>query len=116
MENQPVDKDDSVQLIVEPGICGFPGSIRVQRAGRYSVKVELKSGCQQIKGVASVLDEVKMSELFLPASRNPVYRAAELANCHASCPYPSAILKAAEVALEMALPKEVKFKFRKDNE
>jgi len=110
MENKEAD---TVQLVIEPGICGFPGSIRVQRTGRYTVKLEIKSGCQQIKGLASVLEEIAMSELFLPASRNPVYRAAEQAGCHPSCPYPSAILKAAEVALEMALPKEVTFRFRK---
>lgn len=75
--------------------------------------IEIKSGCQQIKGMASVLEEMTMSELFLPASRNPVYRAAEMANCHASCTYPSAILKAAEVALGMALPKDVQIRFRK---
>jgi uncharacterized protein DUF6951 len=112
MKNESTQKEQDVQVIIEPGICGFPGSIRVKRAGRYSVTIEVKSGCQQIKGLASVLEEMTISELFLPASRNPVYRAAEMANCHASCSYPSAILKAAEVALEMALPKEVTIRFR----
>lgn len=99
-------------MIVEPGICGFPGSIRVYKVGRYAVTVELKSGCDQIRAMNQLLGEMAMSELFLPPTRNPVYRAAEKANCHASCPYPVAILKAVEVALEMALPKDAKIRFR----
>jgi len=114
MENAETEKEDVVQVIVEPGKPQIPGSIRVKRVGRYSVKIEVKSGCQQIRNVASVLDEITMSELFLPASRNPVYRAAELANCHPSCPYPAAVLKAVEVALEMALPKDARIRFRKN--
>ena len=114
MENAEAEREDVVQVIVEPGICGFPGSIRVRRVEQYTAKIEIKSGCQQIRNVASALDEITMAELFLPASRNPVYRAAELASCHPSCPYPAAVLKAAEVALKMALPKEVRIWFRKN--
>ena len=113
MEIQTNEQQDIVQVIVEPGICGFPGSIRVHKVGRYSVKIELKSGCQQIKGMASILEEMTMAELFLPVTRNPVYKAAEMANCHTSCIYPTAILKAAEVVLEMALPQEAVIRFRK---
>jgi hypothetical protein len=113
MERQTNEQPDIVQIIVEPGICGFPGSIRVHKVGRYAVKIELKSGCQQIKGLASILEEMTMAELFLPVTRNPVFKAAEIANCHPSCIYPVAILKAAEVALEMALPQEAIIRFRK---
>jgi hypothetical protein len=113
MERQTNERQDIVQIIVEPGICGFPGSIRVHKVGRYAVKIELKSGCQQIKGLASILEEMTMAELFLPVTRNPVFKAAEIANCHPSCIYPVAILKAAEVALEMALPQEAIIRFRK---
>jgi hypothetical protein len=113
MERQTNEQPDIVQIIVEPGICGFPGSIRVHKVGRYAVKIELKSGCQQIKGLALILEEMTMAELFLPVTRNPVFKAAEIANCHPSCVYPVAILKAAEVALEMALPQEAIIRFRK---
>lgn len=112
MENN-IDKNEKViQVIVEPGICGFPGSIRVHKVAQYSLKLEIKSGCQQIKGMASMLDEMTMAELFLPVTRNPVFRASEKANCHTSCVYPTAILKAAEVALEMALPMDAEIRFK----
>ena len=113
MTDQKSAKEDSVQVIVEPGICGFPGSIRIFKADRYAVRVELKSGCEQIRKMAKLLEEMTMSELFLPASRNPVFRAAEKANLHASCVYPTAILKAVEVALEMALAQDASIRFRK---
>ena len=47
----------------------------------------------------------------MPVTRNPVFLSAEHAGCHPSCPIPVAILKAAEVAMEMALPREVRIKF-----
>jgi hypothetical protein len=52
-----------------------------------------------------------MPELFKPVSRNPVYRAAEKSGCHSSCVIPAAVLKAVEVAMGMALPREVLITF-----
>ncbi len=36
-----------------------------------------------------------------------------MARCHSSCPIPAAVLKAAEVAMSMALPRDVSIEFRK---
>ena len=47
----------------------------------------------------------------MPVTRNPVYLAAQQSGCHASCPIPMAVLKAAEVAMEMALPRDVSIRF-----
>ncbi len=47
----------------------------------------------------------------MPVTRNPVYLAAQKSGCHASCPIPMAVLKTAEVAMEMALPREVILQF-----
>jgi hypothetical protein len=44
-------------------------------------------------------------------SRNPIFVSAERARCHASCVIPVAVAKAAEVALEMALPRDVTITF-----
>jgi hypothetical protein len=51
-----------------------------------------------------------LSELFLPISRNPVYMAAEKSGCHASCVIPAAVLKAVEVAMQMAVARDVQIK------
>ncbi len=47
----------------------------------------------------------------MPTTRNPVYLAADHAGCHPSCPVPPAVLKAAEVALEMALAHDATIRF-----
>lgn len=62
--------------------------------------------------MAQRLTELSLRDLFLPLSRNPVYQAVEKSGCHLSCPIPMAIIKAAEVALELALPKDACIRFR----
>ena len=57
------------------------------------------------------MTDMTLKELFLPLTRNPVTIAAEKSGCHPSCAIPSAVLKAVEVAMDMALPKDVALKF-----
>jgi hypothetical protein len=67
------------------------------------------SQCQQIQKLSGGVTSLSLKEIFTPLTRNPVYTSAEQSGCHASCTIPSAIIKAAEVALEMALPRDVQF-------
>jgi hypothetical protein len=60
------------------------------------------------------LAAISLRDLFLPMPRNPAYIAAEKSGCHPSCAVPTAILKAVEVALGVALPKEVRIKFKNE--
>jgi hypothetical protein len=102
----------AVQLIVEPGICGFSCTIRAQKSDNRTVAVQIgNSECKQIKRLSSHLTEISLGELFLPPTRNPVYIAAEKAGCHSSCAIPLAVLKAVEVALGVALPRQVRIQF-----
>ena len=61
--------------------------------------------------MAERLQTLSIKELFIPLSRNPVYAAAEKSGCHLPCAIPVAVIKAAEVALELALPQNVHIKF-----
>lgn len=70
------------------------------------------SECKQIQRLSKHLTEMSLRELFLPMTRNPVYIAAEKSGCHPSCAIPLAVLKAVEVALGVALPREVRIKFK----
>jgi hypothetical protein len=67
--------------------------------------------CEQLIRLSKLIDTITLRELFAPFTRNPICVAAQKAGCHASCPVPVAILKAAEVAMEMALPKQALIKF-----
>ena len=70
-----------------------------------------ESECQQIQAFSDIVKSLTLKEVFTPATRNPVYLAAERSGCHASCPIPVAVLKAAEVAMEMALARDVSIRF-----
>jgi hypothetical protein len=99
-------------VTVEPGICGFPCLIRAGKLDARTVSLEiLGSDCQQIQKLSERLNKISLKELFTPISRNPVYSAVEKSGCHLSCAIPTAIFKAAEVAMDMALPRDVCIKF-----
>jgi hypothetical protein len=101
-----------VCVTVDPGICGFPCVIKARKTGVRKVSLEISgSDCEQIQTLAERLTTVSIKELFTPLSRNPVYASAEKSGCHLSCAIPVAVIKAAEVALELALPQEVRIKF-----
>ena len=101
-----------VCVTVEPGICGFPCVINARKTGAREVSLEISgSDCEQIQSMAKRLAALSLKEIFTPLSRNPVYIAAEKSGCHLSCAIPVAVIKAAEVALELALPQEVHIKF-----
>jgi Family of unknown function (DUF6951) len=70
-----------------------------------------QSECKQIQRLAGSLTEMGLRELFTPVTRNPVFVLAQQAGCHPSCPVPVAVLKAVEVAMEMALPRDVEIRF-----
>ena len=98
--------------VVDAGICGFTCRIRAWKIDQRTVGLEIsESECQQIQDYSELIRQLTLNEVFVPATRNPVYLAAEQSGCHASCPVPVAVLKAAEVAMEMALPRDASIRF-----
>lgn len=105
----------SIWITVEPGICDFYCGIQAEREGQRSVRVKILSACEHIQRLAKHLNyAITMKELFSPLSRNPIYIFAERAGCHPSCPIPSGVIKACEVEMEMALPKDVIIRMESD--
>jgi len=103
---------ESIHIIVEPGICGFSCQVEARQKDKHCAIVEITgSECELIHKLVESLKEVTLSDIFKPHTRNPVFKAAELAGCHLTCPVPLAVLKAAEVALELALPQNTCFSF-----
>jgi len=99
-----------VCVTVQPGICGFTCTVRARRVDRRAVAVTVSgSQCKQIQRLSGCVTTLSLKDLFTPLTRNPVYTSAEKSGCHASCAVPAAVIKAAEVALEMALPRDVRF-------
>lgn len=106
-----------VCMTVNPGVCGFTCLIRARKIEKRLVSIGITdSECRQIQGLADKIKQLSLKELFVPMTKNPVYRAAEQSGCHPSCVIPSAVLKTAEVVMEMALARDVTFTFRCDEE
>ena len=105
-ENHPV------HMAVDSGICGFPCVIKASKITNQRVLVQIiGSECEHVKRFSEQLSEIEMRDLFKPISRNPAFLCAERAGCHPSCPIPLAVVKAVEVAMELALPRNVCMKF-----
>jgi hypothetical protein len=100
---------------VLPGVCGFKSRIVANGDEMYNVTLEITGDCEHIRQLAQQVPQVAgFKELRLPISENAIYRAAAQCKTHAACPVPSAILKAIEVALGMALPADVHMSIRKE--
>ena len=104
----------NVIVRVDPGVCGFPCIVKAGPSGKKKAAVEiLDSGCTMIQKMSESLSEISLNDLFTPVTRHPVMTAAEKSKCHLACPVPAAVFKAAEVALGMAVPKDVILKIEK---
>lgn len=93
---------------VDPGICGFACTVCARKLEARTVKIDIEgSECKQIQRLSELITEMGLRDIFLPFTRNPVFVSAEKAGCHPSCVIPTAVIKAAEVALGLALKRDV---------
>ena len=105
-------KAQAITLSVDPGICGFSCIIEARKGDRETVSLLINgSECKHVQRFSEFVKEITLKELFAPFDANPVYISAQQARCHSSCPIPSAVLKAAEVTMSMALPRDVSIEF-----
>jgi len=106
------DRPSPISVTVDSGICGFTCCIKAWKIDKRAVGLEIsESECQQIRQYSKLLKKLTLREVFAPVTANPVYLAAEQSGCHPSCPIPVAVLKGAEVSLEMALPRDAYIRF-----
>ena len=111
-KSQTSKKSNDTCVTVNPGICGFTCHVKARKIEKKIVALEIaESECNQIQQFSGHLSKITLRELFVPVTKNPVYLSAEKSGCHPSCPIPVAVLKAAEVAMEMALPRDVMIQF-----
>ncbi len=112
LHNEDNKTPGTISVTVDSGICGFFCCIKAWQTEKRAVGIKIsESECRQIQTFSDILTNLSLKEIFLPATRNPVYQVAEQSGCHPSCPITAAVLKAAEVALEMALPLDASIRF-----
>jgi len=96
---------------VDPGICGFPATIKVERIDKRTVGVHIACACEQIHRFRAEIPELAWREALWPILQNSVYQAASRTIRHATCPIPMAVVKAIEAEIGAALPRDVSVRF-----
>ena len=102
------------KVTVFAGICGFSAVIKVQKLDGKQVKMKVVSPCEMIREMGDELRKVDWTQAITRKMCDSIiYQTADRHISHTACPVPSAILKAVEVELGLALPKDVRMKIEK---
>ncbi len=102
-------------LEVFAGVCGFKTVIKAEAGERYHAVCTLETECPNLKKVGVALGDEPldvMNELF-GKGQSTVVDVCTANLPHVSCPVPSAILKALEVSVGLALPADAQLTFKK---
>jgi len=99
------------RVVVEAGICGFTTTIEATTTGKRRVSVEVNSDCEAVAGMNGELQDMGWMEALGQPGRSMVWQCACAHIQHPSCPVPMGILKAIEVELDLALPRDVVIHF-----
>ena len=106
------------ELQIFAGICGFTTTVRSEDQGGYIAKLNIDSQCPNWKKVNEIFKDTDinvMTELFKDrktGSLNSQVIGVSLKTIpHISCPVISGTLKALEVSVGLALPKDATITF-----
>ncbi len=95
---------------VHAGVCGFNTVVETRMDGEVC-KVSIQSECTAIQQLAQALTEVDPYREISYRRRNPLTMEMAVQFCkHTACPVPVGIIKAVEVAANLALPADVTIK------
>lgn len=112
MVKQALPHSKRIRVTVDSGICGFQCLIEAWEEEKRQIRITISgSECKQIQRLSEKVKEMNLRDLFAPIGKNLVFSSAQSVGCHPSCPVPVAILKAVEVAMGMALPKDAVIRF-----
>ena len=104
-----------ITVEVDAGICGKKAVIKAECDDMQTARLDITSDCAHINEMAKKLTEINaMEEAFGSIGETHVFRVAREHCEHAACPVPTAIIKAAEAACGLALPKNVSITIAKD--
>ena len=105
----------TTRIEVYAGVCGHSAVIDVTKVDDTHVQVVITSACDEITAMNPDLARVqwkgKGHEVFKRMTESAVYQSAARHIRHTACPIPTAILKAIEVEVGIALPKDVTITF-----
>ncbi|NPV53768.1 MAG: hypothetical protein HPY71_09630 [Firmicutes bacterium] len=100
---------------IHSGICGFVTRVKAETSDMQNVALAIESDCPNIQKLAGELKSLDAFKEVLSRAVNTItYQLASKFCPHPGCPVPSGILKAVEVAVGMALPKDAQILVKKD--
>jgi hypothetical protein len=95
---------------IDAGVCGFHTEVEAVSDDGQAVRLAIRSDCPHVMKMARALEEAgeldAYAEIFTAFGKNKVTEAA-VHLTHVVCVVPSGVLKAIEVACELALPRDV---------
>lgn len=104
------------RVVVDAGICGFHAKVEVTKTGKRRVSVVVESDCEAVAQMNGNLQDLGWLEALGPPGKSAVWDCAGQHLKHPCCPVPIGIMKAVEVELDLALPKDVVIHFEKVEE
>jgi len=100
------------KLVVEAGVCRFTTTIHATSEDGMTVLLNIETGCPNVKNLAENMKEADaMDAVYSKMPENHVLMKCYEFIPHPACPIPCAVVKACEVACDLALKREVSFKF-----
>ena len=99
---------------VHCGICGQQATINVSKDSGTRLHVTMETDCEMLKMAGEQMDGADWREALRPGHEHSVHAVMFGTIKHAGCPGPSAMAKAIEVAVGVALPKDATISFETD--
>ncbi len=101
-----------IRVEIEPGICGLASIISASAGEDDSVRIKVESDCPKVRKFSQDISPIELVEVVSIGQENPVLNSAAKCGLHSSCLVPVGVLKAAEVAVGIALPKDASIRFK----
>lgn len=96
---------------VDAGICGFTTLIEVVTLSSQRVRVSVTSDCEMVSKMGEKLRDIDWRDALEQRENCLLYKSLQQHIKHVACPVPIAGLKAIEVEVGAALPRDVVIRF-----
>jgi len=114
-QNSIIKEDDIMSTVkVHAGVCKFETTIKVRKTGYTTCEITFESGCPSVRRMSYVLKNCTVDDVKKSFLESPIYSICANYLKHVSCPVPAAIIKAIEVAFDLALAKDVFIEIKRD--
>lgn len=101
---------------VHAGVCKFETTIKIRKTGPTTCEVIIESGCPAVRKLSQIITNCTVDDVKKSFLESDIYKVCADYLKHVSCPVPSAIIKAIEVAFDLALAKDVYIEIKKDED